>query len=142
MHRRETIMQAVLTLLTGLTTTGSNVKRSRAWAVSSLPALTLAQGQDGLSGEQEMGAINRDLTVNITAHAAEGEQLETDLNQISAEVYEAMVADRTLGLDYVYDINITADGDPQIEGDQNKTTGRLDMQFVINYNHSETSTET
>jgi|SaaInlStandDraft_3_1057020.scaffolds.fasta_scaffold18906_2 hypothetical protein len=141
MHRRETIMQAVEALITGLTTTTSNVERSRAWPVVALPALTLAQGQDVLADEQEMSSISRDLTVNISAHAQSGQQLETDLNQVASEVYAAMVTDRTLGLDYVYDISLIGDGDPQIEGDQNKTTGRLDMQFVINYEHNETSTE-
>ena len=141
MHRRETIMQAVEALITGLTTTTSNVERSRAGPVVALPALTLAQGQDVLADEQEMSSISRDLTVNISAHAQSGQQLETDLNQVASEVYAAMVTDRTLGLDYVYDISLIGDGDPQIEGDQNKTTGRLDMQFVINYEHNETSTE-
>ncbi len=143
MHRRETILQTVLTLLTGLATTGSNVKRARAYKPDVLPALSIAQGPDVLSPEHAyLGDIMRQLTVRIAAHVQDTTNLETELNQISAEVYAALTADRSLGLDYVFDLNIESDSDPEIEGGETQQpVGRLVMEYNLIYEHSDTSAE-
>ena len=141
MHRRESIMQAVVSALTGLATTASRVTRSRAWPVSSLPALTIAQGADVFSDQQHLGDVMRELTVEISAHAQGGSTLETDLNAISAEVYAAFMASHNLGLGYVFGVDIVSDSAPDIEGEQNETTARMSMQFNVLYEHSSTSTE-
>lgn len=141
MHRRESIMAAVTAALTGLTTTGANVTRARAWPVDTLPALTIAQGEDSVLNEDELGTIQRELNIEISAHAQAGQQLETDLNVISSEVYAALVADRTQGLAYVFDTWLLADSAPPIVGEQDQTLGQLNMTFTLRYEHSDTSTE-
>lgn len=142
MHRRESILQALLTTLTGLTTTGTNVKRARAYAVPSSPAITISQGADVLLEDWEMASIGRRLSVDITAHVQVTTNLETDLNQISAEVYAAMTADRTQGLAYVFDTNIEAESAPDIGGgDTEKPVARIIMTYALDYEHSDTSAE-
>lgn len=141
MHRRESILAAVATTLTGLTTTGANVTRSRAWPVAALPALTLAQGEDSVLDDDELATIQRVLALEVTVHAQAGQALETDLNAIAAEVYAALVADRSQGLAYVFDTALVSDGAAVIVGEQDQTQGQLVMLFNLRYQHSATSTE-
>ncbi len=141
--RVETIMAAIAASLTGLATTGASVQRVRPWAVSQLPALSINQGENLVSdsGDAEIGTIYRRLSFTVTAYDRSIDVLETELNQISAEVYEALTADRTLGLAYVYDLNLDGDAAPEVEAVQDEPTARLVMLWSLLYGHSETSAE-
>jgi len=145
MHRRESILQAIGAALTGLTTTGSNVTRARAYRISSsgLPHLTIEQGLDQRRDDGEQGDdIDRDLAVIVTARVRDIGNLETDLNQISAEVYAALTADRSQGLAYVYDTNIDSETAPEIEaGETEQPVAMMSMTYVITYSHSTISAE-
>lgn len=142
MHRRETIMQAIATALTGLATTGSNVSRARPYAVSSLPALTIEQADDAVDDGWQLDSTGRVLQVDIIAHAQTVATLETVLNQISTEVFAALRAAPTLGLAYCYDTRLTDERGPDIEGaETQQPVGRLTMTWQVIYEHSDTSTE-
>lgn len=138
MHRAETIMQTMLTTLTGLATTGVNIARSRRFPALALPALTLAQGGDKYSDSDTLDVILRELTVVITAHIAEADDMETTLNQIRTEVFAALQTDYTLGLSYVYNMQIQEDAEPDIS---KSPTVIQAMTWLIIYEHSKTTTE-
>ncbi|WP_299077929.1 hypothetical protein [uncultured Paraglaciecola sp.] len=142
-NRAETIMAAIAPLLTGLTTTGANVQRSRAWPVDALPALTIQQGSNTVNeGEDEVfGAILRTLEFSVISQIKGISLLETQLNQIAAEVYAALTADRKLGLAYVFDVRLVGDSEPELEAEQDEPTARQTMTWRVVYEHSETSTE-
>lgn len=141
--RAETIMAAVTTAVTGLATTGTNVTRARAWPVNStLPALDVAQGINNvIDDDWALDSIGRELNFIITARCKATTNIETILNQISAEVYAALAANRTLGLAYVYDLNLAGDTAPEIEAEQDEPTGSMSMTWTVLYEHSETSLE-
>jgi len=145
MHRRESILSAIESTLTGLGATGSNVSRARAYNIgpSRLPHLEIAQGNDVRNTEAEtLDEVMRDLAVVISARAQATSNLETLCNQIAVEVYEAMMDDYTLGKSYVHNVVFEGDGAPEIEGGETEQpVARIDMSFTIHYAHSNTSTE-
>lgn len=140
-HRAETILQTITTTLTGLTTTGANVTRARAYNLAALPALTIAKGADQVIEDWVMGGIGRKLQIEITAHAQATDNLETRLNQIATEVYAALTANTTQGLIYVYETELKSDNAPQIESELSQPTGQMSMTWEIEYEHHESSTE-
>jgi hypothetical protein len=141
-NRVETIMAAITSQLTGLETTGANVARARAWPVDALPALTIKQGSNTVDEDPAIfSGIMRTLEFTITSQIKTTSALETLLNQITAEVYAVLTANRTLGLPYVFDISLIGDDEPDLEADQDAPTARQMMRWVVSYEHSETSTE-
>jgi len=138
MHHAEAIMQAILALITGLTTTGNNVARGRPYPVETVPALTLMQGEDSLAnGLQNMSFVDRILIVRIVCHVKTGTQFDTDLNQIRREVYVAIMANRNLNLpNIVIDTAPEGDDEPELSGDGEKNIGQQVMNFAVTYRHS------
>jgi len=136
-HRAENIMQTVFSLLGGLTTTGENISRGRSEPLETLPALVLEQGEDQIpEGVQNLAFIRRVLNLKIIAYVKTNAQFDTALNQIREEVYFALMADRSQGLDFVIDTNPLGDEEPEISGDAEKNIGRQVMNFSISYRHS------
>jgi len=142
MHRAEQILAQLETTLTGLGQTGSNVKRTITYKHSTLPALSIQQGEDTVPEEgRNINQLTRVLTVFITAHVKNITTLETDLNAIRAEVFTALMADITQGLNFVISTELVHDGAPETEADQDQPTGRQLQIWRIIYRHSGTSTE-
>lgn len=142
MHRAETIMQAVVTTLTGLTTTAARVERGRVRTVETCPALTIEMGGDDVIPDRSSyPKLHRDLNIKILAHVKNNTSPDTDLNQIRAEVHAAMVADRTLGQTFVIDVECIGDDEPEISGEGEKITAVQQMNYVVKYRHSWTSAE-
>lgn len=136
-HRAETIMAAVLTAVTGLTTTGARTERSRIRTVETAPALTVEMGADDVNPERSTyPRLHRDLNVKIICYVKTNTSPEAKLNLIRQEVYVAMMADRTLGLGYVVDVESIGDDEPEFTGEADQKTGRQQMNFVIKYTHS------
>ena len=137
MHRAESIMSAVETAITGLTTTGARVVRARVRTVETAPALSLEQGADDVNPElSNYPKIARELNVKIISHVKDNDTADSDLNLIREEVYSAMMADRTLGLSYVVDTDLIGDDEPEFTGDADQVSGRQQMNFVVKYRHS------
>lgn len=138
MHRSESIMAAVLTNITGLTSTGSRVARTRAYPVDgdALPALTLEQGSDVVE-LQNIAFIDRNLEFAVVLHAKGTGTLETTINTMREEVHTALMADRTQGqTNVVLDTLPLGDDTPELSGDSNQPIMRLRMAWRIKYRHS------
>lgn len=142
MHRRESILNALSSTVTGLATTATRVERARPYAVPEVPALSIAQGTDERVDEYEnLSGVTRVLNVDIIVHVKKTTTLETELNQIAAEVYAAITADRRLGLTWVLDANLTGDSAPDIDADSDQPVARLITSWAFIYEHSDTSAE-
>lgn len=141
-HRAETIMQAVTTTLTGLTTTGTRIQRGRVRTVETAPALSIMMGSDGINPDRSAYPhVARDLTINVIIHVMNNTAPETELNTIRAEVFAALMADRTLGQTFVSDIDAIGDDDPELDGEGEKITARQQMNFIVKYRHNWSSAE-
>ncbi len=142
MNRRESILSAVAVTLTGLATTGANVSLFRAHKIPALPALTIEQGSDVVQRDiSDFNFLTRELEVTITLTAGGLGNLSTVLNQIAAEVFSALMADITLGLAYVIQVQLSDDSAVQISGENEQTTAQLETTYTITYRHSGTTTE-
>lgn len=137
-HSRQQIRVAFAALLTGLTTTGSNVFRSRVkvLADNELPALIVLTNDETI--ETITGTVppiqDRQLEVDVTAYVKKSTSLDDTIDTIINEVEKAVgvsVAANTLnGL--VKDIvlqSITVD----INNDNEKPVGQAQMKFNANY---------
>ena len=140
-HRSEQILVAFKSAVTGLTTTGTNVERGRLYDLVNLPALVVEKGGDASVAEQNMSVVDRNLSVKVTAVIQAVSGLETELNKIAAEVYAALLADRTLGLGFVIDLNFSSDAPPVIETGGETPIALMEMTYDIMYRHSYSSTE-
>jgi hypothetical protein len=142
MHRAESILNAFTTALIGLSTTDANVVRGRIWAVEFSPSLTIYKGADVASENSDvLDTLARDLSISVEIHVNATGNPESALNQIAAEVYAAINADVTLGLDYVYDCIFFGDDAPEMEPSQDLPVARMISQWVVEYDHSKGSAE-
>ena len=104
-HQRKNIRDAIVTLVTGLTTTAGRVFTDRIYPVdvSEFPALTVMTGEetideDAWTLEDETTGVlesERDLDIEIRAHAT-GATYQDTLDQIALEVETAINADLSL----------------------------------------------
>ncbi len=142
MHRAESILSAVVTNVTGLTTTGANVFRGRVYALpdTSLPALAVYQGEDKVLGQYSQALYDCELTVLIEALVkTSATQVDTLLNQIREQVTVALQANYTQGLSYVLN---TVEGDaaaPELSGEGDKPAAALRMEWRFLYRRSRTN---
>ena len=138
-HRAELIMAAVLTNVTGLTTTGARVSRGRAYPVETTPALTVESGNDQIV-VQNLSFIDREMDVLITAHVKTTGQYDTTLNLIREQVHIALMANRSQGLiSVIIDTMPVGDEAPELTGDADKPTARQRMNWRIKYRHAVTN---
>jgi len=96
-HQRKTIRDQVITSLTGLTTTGSNIFNSRVYPneQSKLPLLNVYT----LSESSELDAVGgllRSLELVVEGFASANSNIENTLDTIAKEVEEALGSDITL----------------------------------------------
>lgn len=141
MHRAEQILQACKVILTGLTTTGSRVERDRVYPVLETPSISIEMR--GESPEEEptyIGEVASDLEVSVYIYV-KVDSLSTTINQIKAEVYEALKTSNNLGLSFVEKITWEGDEAPGLSGEQETKTAVVECRYLINYVHSLTSKE-
>ena len=139
-HKAEQIMVAFTAAVTGLATTGTNVKRDRVYPFTSLPALSVFQGDD-----VPVPYVNRnysidDFTLNIIIeiHVSNPDTtpISTTLNQIRKEIIIAIQADPLLGLSsFVLDTEEGTASRPLIEH-VDKTNATQQMDFTVKYRRS------
>ena len=140
-HRAESIVSAVVTTVTGLTTTGSNVYRGRMTPIAAdvSNALRVYLGEDSLLGEYSQAKMDWELTILIESFAkSPTAQIDTRLNTIREEVTIALQADYTQGLAYV--IN-TLEGNaarPEFSAEGEQAMGSQVMEWKIHYRRSRT----
>lgn len=142
-HIAEQIMAAFVTLLTGLTTTDSNITRDRVYTIDEdeLPHLSIFQGLDIVEppdGEDEATNIyftrQLEAVIQITCDATSG-ALSTTVNLIRKEIHAAIQGDLTLsGLC----INIAEQGitRPELSDERKKRTATAELTYIILYRHT------
>lgn len=99
MHRRQTIRAAVVSTVTGLTTTGANVHDSPFYAMTVSPGLAVwALDEPVLRDEETFGKrIKRELLLAIEGWSKKTSGLMNEIDTIAEEVEVAMATDPTLG---------------------------------------------
>ena len=143
-HVRQQIRDQLVTTLTGLTTTGSNVFRSRIFPLeqAKLPALCIFTKSEAVEFDT-IGlprSINRILDVAVEAYVKGVSNYDNTLDTIAVEMEEAIAADITLG-GLAKDAQITAfEADFAGDGEQPVAVGRFTV--TVEYRTVENDVET
>lgn len=143
-HVRQQIRDDIVTTLTGLVTTGSNVFRSRIFPLeqTNLPALCIYTKSEA-SEYDTIGlprSVNRVLDVAVEAYVKGVSNYDNTLDTIAVELEEAIAADITLG-GLAKDAQITAfEADFAGDGEQPVAVGRFTV--TVEYRTVENDVET
>lgn len=143
-HVRQQIRDDIVTTLTGLATTGSNVFRSRIFPLeeTNLPALCVYTKSE-TSEYDTIGlprSVNRVLDVAVEAYVKGVSNYDNTLDTIAVEMEEAIAADITLG-GLAKDAQITAfEADFAGDGEQPVAVGRFTV--TVEYRTVENDVET
>ncbi|MFZ9079456.1 MAG: hypothetical protein ACO23H_13045 [Alphaproteobacteria bacterium] len=143
-HVRKQIRDAVITAVTGLTTTGSNVFRSRIYPLeqSKLPGLCVFTRSENVEFDTLTisRSVSRVLDVIIEGYVSATSNYDDTLDQIAVEVEEALAADVTLG-GLAKDTQVTAfEADFSGDGEQPVAVGRFTV--TVQYRTAENDVET
>ncbi len=96
-HARQQIREAVVSLLTGLTTTGANVYDTRLYSHNALPSLTVFADAESINNEVSTKTSQmRNLTIRVEARVKGTSGAEDIVDTICAEVDAAIYDDTTL----------------------------------------------
>ncbi len=99
-HVHEQILDAVVALVTSLSTTGSRVHRNRQYDItpSQLPALNVVEGEAAIVEEESSyyRYITRDFELTIYGYAAAANDVDETLKDILNEVVQALAGDSQL----------------------------------------------
>lgn len=134
--RSEEILNALVDTLTGLTTTGNNVLREQFYDITpdSLPILIISEGEDVVEQELSQSFVDWDLIVDIDAAVrTDRDSAATDLNTIKNEVQIALMADYTLGLNFVKMIRVIKTSAPLISVEGDKPIVKKTLTYGIQY---------
>jgi len=137
--RAEVIISTIVTNLTGLTTTGTNINRGRVYTIedTELPALSVFMGSDdpiGDNGPTNFTFQDSDLLVRIRIHVKSAStQVDTLLNLIRREVHVAMMSDYTQGLAYVINTVPLGAEEPDLSAEGEQPTAEMDLNWIIQY---------
>ena len=97
-HKVATLIEAVADTLTGLATTGTNVEKSRGYAISATPAISVRLASVSPANELTNAFLDNSVDIETVFHVSGAElDLDNQVLQIDAEVYAALMADRTQG---------------------------------------------
>jgi len=143
-HVRKQIRDAVVTALTGLNTTGSNVYRSRVFPLekANLPALAIFTKSETTDFDTLTisRSIMRRLEIGVEAFVTDMTNTDNTLDTIAVEVEEALAADVTLG-GLSKDLQVTAfEADYTGDGETTLAIGRFTVEAV--YRTAENDVET
>ena len=134
-HVRQQIRERVGTVLTGLTTTGSNVYQSRVYplSASNLPGLliyTLSEtSEPDVMGVQQ--GVERLLTLAVEGYAKATANLDDTLDTVCKEVETAIAGDTKLN-NLARNAFLTST-EIQLNGDGEQPIGVATMTFEVNY---------
>lgn len=128
-HVRADIRAAVVTALTGLTTTGSRVLVDDQYPVEDVPALVIKTSEEN-AGESVEGIRQRAVGVSVEAVSKLTSGITAQLDQIALEVETALagsitVDGRVLAVDYL------GTDEPQLDGGSDRGVGRMTLRFRI-----------
>ncbi len=143
-HIRKTIREQIVTTVTSLSTTGSNVYETRYFPLETgnLPALIIYTNDETVD-EYSLGAgtrsMIRTLNVVIEAHCRGTANLDDTLDTISEEVEEAMCSDVTRG-GHANDTKLVSTEYEFDSGSQK--TGLARFTYAISYATKENAVQT
>jgi len=137
----EQILDAIVTKVTGLATTGQNVARARVYQVdpSVNSSLTVMMGSDNVASILNNEKIDWELTVNVLSTVRATSGIDQTINSIRAEVHAALMADYTLGLPFVIDVVPVSADEPELSGDGDMKFAMQRMEYTVRYRTSRTS---
>jgi hypothetical protein len=143
-HVRKQIRDALVTAVTGLTTTGANVFRSRIYPLekTKLPCLCIFTKSETTEFDTltMSRSVSRNLEVMVEAYVKETADYDNTLDTIAVEVEEALSADVTLG-GLCKDMQVVAfEADFSGDGEQPVAVGRFTV--AVNYRTAENDVET
>lgn len=134
--RTEDVLEAIETLLTGLTTTTTNVKRAQVYDVpaNKLPFLAISGGEDIVDNQLMQSFIDWNLTVFIDVLATgTTDALPALLNTIRGEVHAALMGDFQLSLAYVHFVAAVTSEQPEISVDGDKPIAKQRLTYMVKY---------
>ena len=143
-HVRKSIREHVVTTVTSLSTTGSNVYETRYFPLQTgnLPALivyTLDETVEDYTLGQNTRTQFRALNLIIEAHCRGTANIDDTLDTIAEEVEEAMVTDITRGGN-AKDTKLVA---TEVDFDTaSQKTGLMRLTYLISYNTVENAVQT
>lgn len=141
-HVRQQIRDHVVTLLTGLATTGNRVFKHRYYPMADLPGIIIYT-EDESQSYQTMGSdrtIQQELTLRVEAFVKAVSDYDDTLDDIGVEIQNALTADRTLsGLAKDTRMSSFASSG-EASGEQPAFMGRFEIQ--ITYHTEESDPET
>ena len=129
MPKRTDIRGAISTLVTGLTTTGSNVFTSRVNPLEVEPSLSITSGDEELL-EVEDGFYVRRYIVDIEARAS-GASLDDTLDLIDSEVFAVLEGSKLSG--NAMDTRWRANTSPELSGEGDTPIGLMVMTYEVIY---------
>lgn len=143
-HLRNQIRDAVVSRLTGLSTTGSNVFRSRIYPLenNNLPGLCIFTKSEATTFDTltRPRSISRVLEIGVEAYVKATSNYDNTLDTIAVEVEEAIASDVTFS-NLAKDTQVTSfDADFSGDGEQPVAIGRFTIE--VNYRTLENDVET
>lgn len=134
-HVRKQIRDNVVTAVTGLTTTGANVYRTRIYPLASgkLPGLAVYTSSETSVYETltRPRTRSRTLELMVEGYASGTTNLDNTLDQIAVEVEEALETDPTRG-GLAKDTQLTST-EVELVGEGESVAGVIKMTFEILY---------
>ena len=140
-HASKQIRDALVTALTGLTTTGANVSNS-VYPEATLPSLRVYFASEALPDEfQAMGSIHYRVASFRVEIRVEDESLQDQLDTIRTEIEIAIAADDTLGLTGVK-VMYTGTGTASYEMGAEQPRALLPLLFDVHHRTTDADPET
>ena len=139
-HARQQIREAVATLVTGLTTTGSNVFQSRVYRLqaSELPALLVYTNSETVERSHMTTGLVRELTLRVEGIAKALANIDDTLDTIGAEVEAALGGQEPAGVEDL----VLQSADVTINGEGEQQVGAIVMDFLVRYRTDQADPET
>ena len=140
-HARQQIRDQLVTTVTGLTTTGSNVNNSRVYDHAILPCLSVYTLSEDV-GDEIYNKQLRLLSVMVEVRAKATDNLENTLDTISAEVETAVFANGDTTLNGTCKDFEIEGSEIELSGDAEQPFGLMTMRFVAMYRVDKTDVNT
>lgn len=143
-HVRKSIRDNIVTTLTGLTTTGSNIYRSRVYplAANKLPGLTVytKSEETEYATNTRPRTLLRTLSVIIEAYVQGLSDYDSQIDAIAIEIEEALSTDVTRG-GFAKDTKLTG-FEAEYSGDGDIPVASATFAVEVLYSTQETDAET
>ena len=143
-HARKQIRDAAASLLTGLTTTGSNVFENRVYEVAEdeLPCLLIYTTNETIEAETigPVRKLGREVELIVEGMAQANDDIDDILDKIGSEVETVIGGNRTLS-DTAKEATLTS-VESGLTSEGNKPAGNIRMTYTVYYRTDENAPDT